>query len=81
MALEEVINASEVILPEVILEVGRVALWLQTLGIIIVLWIIFQSVTLFYNRKRRLAIYSIKDDLERIENRVKRIEKSLTKKK
>jgi len=70
MPIEEVVNESAVVLTEAVLEMGRIALGLQTLGMIIVFGIIFQAITLFYNRKRRLAIYSIKDDLKRIERKL-----------
>jgi|ETN01SMinimDraft_4_1059930.scaffolds.fasta_scaffold323759_2 hypothetical protein len=73
MPIEGVVNDSAVILTEVVLEVGRIGLWLQTLGLIVVLWIAFQTITLFFNRKRRLAIYSIRDDLKRIEKKLDKV--------
>ena len=64
-------------LAEVILEVGKIALWFQAIGIIVILWVIFEIISLIVNRKKRKAIYSIKGDLARIE---KKIDKLLNKK-
>ncbi len=79
MVLEEVGNAS--LVSEVVLSVGRLGLWVQAVGLLVVLWIIFQAITLFYNRKRRKAIYSLKDDVARLEGKIDRIEKVLVKRK
>lgn len=80
MVLEEVVNVSTEYIPEIVFEIGKIALWLQTLGVIVILWIIFQSITLFFNRKKRLAIYSIKDNLKRVEEKVDKLIKKIDKK-
>lgn len=51
-------------------QVGRIGLWLQALGIIVILWIIFQVVTLIINRKRNKEIYLLKDNIARIEKKI-----------
>ena len=84
MVVEEVVNASVDLLPsavnEILMEVGKVALFLQALGFIVVLWIIFQIVNLVFNRKRTLAVYQFKEDIQRLEKKIDRIEKLVRKK-
>ena len=57
---------------DLILEIGRLGLWIETVGIVVVLWIVIQSITLFYNWKRRKL-------LENIDLRVRRIESKIDK--
>ena len=54
----------------VVLELGRMGNWLQAVGLLVILWIIVESITLYYNRKRRLLLVDI-------DNRLKRLEKKL----
>lgn len=54
----------------IISQIGNIALWLQTLGIIIVFWIIFNIINLLINRKRIKEIYKIKDNMDRIESKI-----------
>tara|TARA_Y100000310_G_scaffold136886_1_gene135793 strand:+ start:183 stop:416 length:234 start_codon:yes stop_codon:yes gene_type:complete len=75
MVVEEVVNISTGVLSSTILEIGKVALWLQALGVIIVLWIIFQIVLIVNDREKRKVIYSIKEDLIRIEKKVDKLSK------
>ncbi len=56
-----------------VLEIGRVGLWLQALGVIVIAWIIFQIISLIINRKRMKEIYSIKKDMKRIEGKIDKI--------
>ena len=58
---------------EVITGIGQVALWLQALGIVIVLAIVFQIISFIYNRKRMREIDQIKKNMVRIEGKIDRI--------
>ena len=58
---------------QIILELGRLGLLLQALGVIVVAWIIFQIVSLVINKKRMKEIYSIKKDMRRIEDKIDKI--------
>ena len=69
MAVEGVLGVPE----GVLVELGRLGLWIQTLGIVVVLWIIFQLINFFINRKRIREIYNIKKDMVRIENKIDKI--------
>ena len=60
-------------LGSIITEIGSIALWLQTLGIIVVLWIIFEIIAFWFNRKRMQEVYKIKHDMKRIERKIDKI--------
>ena len=70
--VEGVVNNTGVI-GDVVIEIGRVANWVQAIGFIIVLWIVFQIISLIVNRKKRKALYMIRDDLKRIEGKLDRV--------
>ncbi|HLD55470.1 MAG TPA: hypothetical protein VJB35_04385 [Candidatus Nanoarchaeia archaeon] len=69
MVVEEVANLST----DVLLELGKIGLWLQTLGVIILFWLIVQIITLIMNRKKRKTIDSMKEDLIRIEKKLDKL--------
>lgn len=58
---------------ELITEVGKIGLWMQTIGVIVVLWIIFQLVFLWFNAKRMEEVHLIKEEMKRIEGKIDRI--------
>ncbi|MEK6928596.1 MAG: hypothetical protein AABW65_01415 [Nanoarchaeota archaeon] len=58
---------------DVIKLVGGLALWLQALGIIVVLWIVFEIIMLSLNLKRMREVYAIKKDMKRIEAKIDKI--------
>ena len=80
MAVDSVANTSSDLVSELIADLGRIGLWLQALGVVIVLWLIFQIIALIVNRKKRKTLYAIKDDLERVESKIDRIENLLKRK-
>ncbi len=55
---------------DIITEVGRIGLWIQAVGLVVVLWIIIQIITMFFNRKRRLLLMSIDKRLQRLERKI-----------
>jgi hypothetical protein len=61
--------------PEIVLELGRIGKWVQAVGLIVVIWIVIQAITLYFNRKRRKTLYTIKDDLKRIERKIDKLSK------
>lgn len=61
------------LLPETIIEIGKMFLYLQTLGIIIIFWITFNIISLIVNRKKRKALYAIRNDLKRIETKLDKL--------
>jgi len=66
MVVEDVLNVPT----NIALELGRIGNWIQAVGLVVVIWIIIQSVTLFFNRRRRKTLYAIRDDLKRLEEKV-----------
>ena len=64
-------------LGNILIEVGSLAKWLQALGLILVIWITFNIISIFINIKRRKLLIKITHDLTRIEHKLD----SLTKKK
>lgn len=60
---------------EVVLVIGRLGLWVQAVGLVVVLWIIIEAITLYYNRKRRLLLKDIDERLKRVESKIDRIKK------
>lgn len=66
---EEFLNASA----GFIAEVGRIGNWLQALGIVILLGIIFQVIGILYNRKRVKEVKEMRENLVKIERKLDKI--------
>ncbi len=58
------------VVEDVVVEVGRLGLWIQALGLVVVIWIILQLITLYFNRKRRLLLEDIHKRVLRIERKI-----------
>jgi hypothetical protein len=58
---------------KILTEIGQIGLWMKTVGVIFVLWLIFQSVTLVINMRRIREMYAIKDDMKRMESKLDKI--------
>lgn len=77
---EDLINASS----SVVQEVGKVGLWLKGVGVIVILWLVFNSVNLWLNRRKWKKIEKYDEDIKRLEKKVeksneniKRLEKKM----
>ena len=68
MAIEQTVS-------ELVLSVGEIGLWMQTLGFLVVLWLVFSLITLFFNRRRRKILYKIDQRLERVEKKLDKLSK------
>ena len=73
MAVEEVISNSGEVLTDVVFEVGKLGLWLQAIGGIVVLWVLFQFVNFILNRKKRKALYRMSEKVDRIEKKIDKL--------
>ena len=76
MALEEVdfvVNASSDVFNQLVIEVGKVGLWIQALGIVIILWVVFQVIALMINLSRKKKLKTIDHSLSRIERKLDRV--------
>ena len=60
------------VIDDLVVELGQVGLWIQAVGLVVILWIIFQAITMYYNRKRRLILVEINERLKRIETKLKK---------
>jgi purine-cytosine permease-like protein len=78
MPVEEVLLQPQEVL-DIILELGNLGRWVQAVGLLVILWIVVQIINLFFNRRRRLAIYEIRDDLKRVERKLDRLSKEASK--
>jgi len=58
---------------EVINEIGQVGLWLQALGVVIVLVIIFDVISFVYNKKKLRQLETIKKNMSRIEKKIDKV--------
>ena len=61
---------------DIITELGRIGLWIQAVGLVVILWIIIEAITIFFNRKRRLLLESIEKRLLRVEHKIDQIAKN-----
>jgi len=68
MAIGDVANGD--VVSQFVVELGRIGLWIQALGLIIILWIVFQVISLISGRKKRKKIYEIDERLKRIEGKI-----------
>lgn len=64
-----------VLLEDVVVELGQIGLWIQAVGLVVILWIIVEIITLYYNRKRRLLLEEINIRLKNVEKKINSIEK------
>ncbi len=51
---------------------GAIGKWLQAIGIVIVIWIVFHISSFFVNRKKLKKIEIIEESLKRIEEKIDR---------
>ncbi len=64
-----VINVTDVP-ADLIVQLGKIGLWLQAIGVVILIWIAAQIISFILNRKRLMEIYHIKEDMKRIEDKI-----------
>ena len=70
MALEEIANMSTETLAQLIIQIGKIGLWVQAIGILIIFWLIFQIISL-------VSLIIRKKKIDAIEKRLASIEKKL----
>ncbi len=71
MVVDEIVNVTaDTIVGDLVVEVGKLGLLLNTLGVIIVLWVGFQIVNFIINRKRIRLIEKMEKRVDRIENKL-----------
>jgi len=68
MALEDPAN-----IVQLIKDIGQIGAWIQTIGLVIILWIIFEVIILINNRIKRKQLYKIEDRLIKIEHKINQL--------
>ena len=58
---------------DVVSKLGSIGLWLQAVGVVIIVWLLFQIIIWWINHRRLKEIYTIKDDMKRIEEKIDKI--------
>ncbi|MEI6731254.1 MAG: hypothetical protein WCK90_01085 [archaeon] len=58
---------------DILLKLGDLALYLQALGVIIILWIVFQVIALLLNRNRIKEIHIIKEEMKIMDKKLDKI--------
>lgn len=51
-------------------QVGSIGTWLQAIGILAVLWLIWNIINFIISRKNRNSIKKLQEELERIESKI-----------
>ncbi len=69
------INVSAEVATLLFTELGKIGLWLQALGLVIVVWLIFAVVNLVINRKKLEIVSKMQSDLTRIERKINKLSK------
>lgn len=75
MAIVELLNATNQSSVELVSKVGDLITWLQAIGAAVVLWLIFNVVSLIINLKRKKYLKEIESKLDRIEKKINRLGK------
>ncbi len=61
---------------ELVLEVGKIGMWVQAVGLFVIVWIIIQLSNFFLNRKRLSTLRKMEFNLRRLEKKIDKISKS-----
>lgn len=68
--------ATEIVNEEIVnllAKIGTLGSWLQAIGIVILLTIIFQIITFILNKKKLKELEKIRENLSRVENKLDKI--------
>ena len=69
MAIEEPTE----IVKKLVQEIGEIGLWIQAIGLVIILWIIFEIILLINNRVKRKQLYKIENKLQILEKKIDKL--------
>ena len=74
MAIGDIINNSDLI-PQLSTEIGKLATWIQALGIVVIFWVIFNIILIILNLKKKKLLKNIQSDIKRLEKKFDRLSK------
>ena len=66
MAIENLTSAPA----DIIIELGKLGRWIQAVGLVIILWLVFQIIVMINNIIKRKKLYSIEERLNSIEKKL-----------
>jgi len=84
MTIGDIVNtitATPEIASDILVVLGQIGLWLKTIGVIILIWLIFHVINVLFNTKRTKEVKNIKEDIIRIEEKIDKILANQEKKK
>lgn len=61
------------VIEDVVIALGQVGLWVQAVGLLVIIWIIIQGITMYFNRKRRLLLMEINERLKNVEKKLAKL--------
>ena len=73
MGAEEIINVSTELMPEILLELGQLGVWLQAIGAIALLWLIFQVVSLIIRVRQNKFYKEINEKIDKLDRKLNRV--------
>ena len=63
------------VIEDVVIALGQIGLWVQAVGLLVIIWIIIQGITMYFNRKRRLLLMEINERLKNVEKKLALLKK------
>ena len=75
MPTGEVISISTESATQLAESLGSIGQWLQAIGVLALIWIIFQIISFIISRKRTKILEKIQNDLHKIEKQFERLKK------
>ncbi|MBS3099518.1 hypothetical protein J4462_04860 [Candidatus Pacearchaeota archaeon] len=73
MAVDEIVSLSPEDITELVATLGNIGNWLQTIGVIVVIWLLFQIVNWYFNHKRIQKLNTLQENMERLEKKIDRL--------
>jgi len=67
------VNESTLFIEDVAIQMGKIGKWLQAIGLIIVLWIVFEVVYLVILGRKKKEIVKLREDVKRLEGKIDKL--------
>ncbi len=71
--LQQFVDVTTATLTEITKNLGQLAIWLQAIGILIILWVVFNIISLINQRMKRKKLSIIEKRLETIEQKLDKL--------
>jgi len=73
MVGDDIINNTAGGLESILTSVGNLALWMQTIGLVVVLWILFEIAIIVFQVKRKRSLKHINERLINLERKIDKL--------